>query len=62
MVFLAGPPLVKAATSEIVDAETLGGAEMHSKVSGKENQKTRNEIKQLKSRNEKNKTKKQRKE
>jgi len=33
-VFLAGPPLVKAAISEEVDAETLGGAEMHSKVSG----------------------------
>ncbi|HNF49692.1 MAG TPA: carboxyl transferase domain-containing protein, partial [Chitinophagales bacterium] len=33
-VFLAGPPLVKMATNEIVDDETLGGAEMHSKVSG----------------------------
>lgn len=33
-VFLAGPPLVKAATGEEVDGETLGGAEMHSKVSG----------------------------
>lgn len=33
-VFLAGPPLVKMATNEIVDDETLGGAEMHSRVSG----------------------------
>jgi len=31
-VFLAGPPLVKMATNEIVDDETLGGAEMHSKI------------------------------
>ena len=33
-IFLGGPPLVKAATGEIVDAETLGGGEMHSSVSG----------------------------
>src|SRR5882724_5889324 len=33
-VFLAGPPLVKMATGEIVDEESLGGAEMHSKISG----------------------------
>ncbi|MDF0532113.1 acyl-CoA carboxylase subunit beta [Tsukamurella sp. 8F] len=33
-VFLAGPPLVKAATGEISDDETLGGAEMHSRESG----------------------------
>jgi acetyl-CoA carboxylase carboxyltransferase component len=33
-VFLAGPPLVKMATGEVSDDETLGGAEMHSKVSG----------------------------
>jgi acetyl-CoA carboxylase carboxyltransferase component len=33
-VFLAGPPLVKAATGEISDDETLGGAEMHSRTSG----------------------------
>ena len=32
--FLAGPPLVKMATGEVVDDETLGGAAMHSKVSG----------------------------
>ena len=33
-VFLAGPPLVKMATGELVDEESLGGAEMHSRVSG----------------------------
>lgn len=33
-VFLAGPPLVKMATQEVVDDETLGGAEMHSRISG----------------------------
>lgn len=33
-VFLAGPPLVKMATGEDTDDETLGGAEMHSRISG----------------------------
>ncbi|MFM6987734.1 MAG: carboxyl transferase domain-containing protein [Arenimonas sp.] len=33
-IFLGGPPLVKAATGEVVDAETLGGAEVHTGVSG----------------------------
>ena len=33
-VFLAGPPLVKMATGELVDEESLGGAQMHSRVSG----------------------------
>lgn len=33
-VFLGGPPLVKAATGEIVTAEDLGGAEVHCKISG----------------------------
>src|SRR5262252_5011215 len=33
-VFLAGPPLVKMATGEISDEESLGGAEMHSRISG----------------------------
>ncbi len=33
-IFLAGPPLVKAATGEEVSAEDLGGAEVHSRVSG----------------------------
>ena len=33
-IFLAGPPLVKAATGEVVTAEELGGGEVHAKVSG----------------------------
>jgi 3-methylcrotonyl-CoA carboxylase beta subunit len=33
-IFLAGPPLVKAATGEVVSAEELGGAEVHTKKSG----------------------------
>ena len=33
-IFLGGPPLVKAATGEVVDAETLGGADVHTAVSG----------------------------
>ena len=33
-VFLGGPPLVKMATGEEADDESLGGAEMHSRVSG----------------------------
>ena len=33
-IFLAGPPLVKAAIGEIVSAEELGGAEVHARVSG----------------------------
>jgi len=33
-VFLAGPPLVKMATGEISNEEELGGAEMHSRISG----------------------------
>jgi 3-methylcrotonyl-CoA carboxylase beta subunit len=33
-IFLAGPPLVKAATGEEVDAETLGGADVHCRHSG----------------------------
>jgi len=32
--YLAGPPLVKMATGEIVDDEALGGADMHARVSG----------------------------
>lgn len=32
--FLAGPPLLKAATGEIATAEELGGAEMHASISG----------------------------
>ncbi|HKJ36967.1 MAG TPA: carboxyl transferase domain-containing protein, partial [Solirubrobacterales bacterium] len=34
LVFLGGPPLVKMATGEEAEEEALGGAEMHSKVSG----------------------------
>jgi acetyl-CoA carboxylase carboxyltransferase component len=33
-IHLGGPPIVKAAIHEIVDGETLGGAEMHTQVSG----------------------------
>ncbi|KNC81376.1 methylcrotonoyl-CoA carboxylase beta chain, mitochondrial [Sphaeroforma arctica JP610] len=33
-IFLAGPPLVKAATGEVISAEALGGGDMHSKISG----------------------------
>jgi acetyl-CoA carboxylase carboxyltransferase component len=33
-IFIGGPPLVKAATGEIVSAEELGGAEIHTVVSG----------------------------
>ena len=33
-VFLAGPPLVKMATNEVSSDEELGGAEMHSRISG----------------------------
>lgn len=33
-IFLGGPPLVKAATGEVVDADTLGGADVHTQVSG----------------------------
>src|SRR3984885_11871788 len=33
-IFLGGPPLVKAATGEVVSAEDLGGGELHSRVSG----------------------------
>ncbi len=34
LAFLGGPPLVKMATGEEVDEESLGGAEMHARVSG----------------------------
>ena len=33
-IFLAGPPLVRAATGEVVSAEDLGGADLHCRVSG----------------------------
>src|SRR4029077_20221624 len=33
-IFLGGPPLARAATGEVVTAEELGGADVHSRVSG----------------------------
>ncbi|MBR9765203.1 MAG: methylcrotonoyl-CoA carboxylase [Rhodobacteraceae bacterium] len=33
-IFLAGPPLVKAATGEVVTAEDLGGGDLHTRLSG----------------------------
>ncbi|MBM7455766.1 3-methylcrotonyl-CoA carboxylase beta subunit [Oceanisphaera litoralis] len=33
-IFLGGPPLVRAATGEVVSAEELGGAEVHTQISG----------------------------
>ena len=33
-IFLAGPPLVRAATNEVISAEDLGGADVHCRVSG----------------------------
>ncbi len=33
-IFLGGPPLVRAATGEDVDSETLGGADVHTRISG----------------------------
>ncbi len=33
-IFLGGPPLVKAATGEVVSAEDLGGADVHARMSG----------------------------
>lgn len=47
-VFLAGPPLVKMATGEEVDAETLGGANTHTKISGVSDFKAENELHAIK--------------
>ena len=33
-IFLGGPPLVRAATGEVVDAEELGGGDVHTRISG----------------------------
>jgi 3-methylcrotonyl-CoA carboxylase beta subunit len=33
-IFLGGPPLVKAATGEVTDEESLGGADVHTRISG----------------------------
>jgi acetyl-CoA carboxylase carboxyltransferase component len=43
-VFLAGPPLVKMATGEITDDESLGGARMHSQISGVSDYLARDEV------------------
>ena len=34
-IFLGGPPLVKAATGEVVTAEDLGGADVHCRLTGR---------------------------
>ena len=46
-IFLAGPPLVKAATGEIVTAEQLGGADLHCRTSGVTDHYAKNEISAL---------------
>ena len=43
-IFLGGPPLVKAATGEIVSAEDLGGGLVHSTISGVTDHLADNEI------------------
>ena len=43
-IHLGGPPIVKAAIKEVVDGETLGGAEMHSTVSGVSDYLAENEL------------------
>lgn len=43
-IFLGGPPLVKAATGEVVSAEDLGGARVHSSISGVSDHYAQNEI------------------
>ena len=47
-IYLAGPPLVKAATGEDVTPEELGGAEMHARVSGVSDHLAENEAHALK--------------
>jgi len=42
--FLGGPPLVKAATGEVISAEALGGAEVHCRVSGTADHYAENDI------------------
>jgi 3-methylcrotonyl-CoA carboxylase beta subunit len=46
-IFLGGPPLVKAATGEIVSAEELGGAEVHARVSGVVDHMAQNDLQAL---------------
>ncbi|KAI8090078.1 carboxyl transferase [Gilbertella persicaria] len=43
-VFLGGPPLVQMATGEVTDPESLGGADMHSRISGVSDQLADNEL------------------
>jgi len=43
-IFLGGPPLVKAATGEIVSAEDLGGGYVHSSISGVSDHLADNEV------------------
>ncbi|GHH54131.1 carboxyl transferase domain-containing protein [[Pseudomonas] boreopolis] len=46
-IFLGGPPLVKAATGEVVSAEELGGADVHTRVSGVADHYADNELQAL---------------
>lgn len=46
-IFLGGPPLVKAATGEVVSAENLGGGRVHSTVSGVTDHLANNEVEAL---------------
>ncbi len=46
-IFLAGPPLVQAATGEVVTAEALGGADVHCKKSGVADYYAENEVQAL---------------
>lgn len=46
-IFLGGPPLVRAATGEIVSAEDLGGARVHCSVSGLTDHYCSNELEAL---------------
>jgi 3-methylcrotonyl-CoA carboxylase beta subunit len=43
-IFLGGPPLVKAATGEVVSAEELGGGDVHSRTSGVTDYLARNDL------------------
>jgi len=46
-IFLAGPPLVRAATGEVVTAENLGGAKVHCETSGLTDHFCHNELQAL---------------
>ncbi len=47
-IFLGGPPLVKAATGEVVTSQDLGGADVHCKISGVTDHYAYNELHALK--------------